>query len=342
MSPETKAVHSRCVWVDVVKGLTISLVVFHHVVSGLRTRYDLSPSFELAYAMLTPVRMPLFFMAAGLFAARALDLPRMTFFDRKILHFAYLFVLWSTISIVLRSQFGSGTDGADVELTDIGGIFWDPPPTLWFLYALAVVFILARAMHGLPVAVQIGIAFAMNAVALALPGDGAMQMPKNVGLLFVFFLIGLHFSVIIRREVDGERPVWPALLLLAIVVGCAVAVGGVTFPPIYCAIALLSAFVLMRGCRVIAPTTAGQALRFVGERSLPIYLLHFLPAAGARVVMNKLGFTQPYLIMVVGLPLSLIFCVVAYEILRRTPLNVLFVRPRALTIGERREGTKPA
>ena len=50
-----------------------------------------------------PFRMPDFFMISGLFLGRVIDRDWRTYLDRKVVHFAYFYVLWVTIQFVIKA-----------------------------------------------------------------------------------------------------------------------------------------------------------------------------------------------------------------------------------------------
>ena len=50
-----------------------------------------------------PFRMPDFFLISGLFLARVIDRDWRTYIDRKVVHFAYFYVLWVTIQFALKA-----------------------------------------------------------------------------------------------------------------------------------------------------------------------------------------------------------------------------------------------
>ena len=50
-----------------------------------------------------PFRMPDFFLIAGLFLASRINAPWRLYLDRKVLHFAYFYVLWLTIQFAFKA-----------------------------------------------------------------------------------------------------------------------------------------------------------------------------------------------------------------------------------------------
>ena len=55
----------RHYWIDMVKGLTIILVVFHHGFMGVSSAGLVSGTLMNFYSLTKPIRMPLFFMVSG-------------------------------------------------------------------------------------------------------------------------------------------------------------------------------------------------------------------------------------------------------------------------------------
>mgnify|MGYP003347104373 CR=1 FL=1 len=56
-----------------------------------------------AVAFAKPFRMPDFFLISGLFVANVIDRDWRTYLDRKVMHFAYFYVLWVTIQFAFKA-----------------------------------------------------------------------------------------------------------------------------------------------------------------------------------------------------------------------------------------------
>ena len=54
-------------------------------------------------AFAKPFRMPDFFLISGLFLARVIDRDWRSYLDRKVLHFAYFYLLWVTIQFAFKA-----------------------------------------------------------------------------------------------------------------------------------------------------------------------------------------------------------------------------------------------
>ena len=93
----------RVDWVDYAKGFCIVFVVMMHSTLGVEAAAGktgwLHPLVEFA----RPFRMPDFFMISGLFLAQVIDRPWRQYLDRKVVHFAYFYLLWMTLQFVFKS-----------------------------------------------------------------------------------------------------------------------------------------------------------------------------------------------------------------------------------------------
>ena len=76
----------------------------------------------------------------------------------------------------------------------------------------------------------------------------------------------------------------------------------------------------------------GAPLTYIGSRSLYVFLAFFLPMAATRILLIRLGVTNGDLltlaciVMAVGMPL------LAYRIVKDTPLALFFVRPQSFRL----------
>jgi len=139
---------ARLAWPDVARGIAVILVVYGHVV-----RKDIATSgqdvgalgfLEATVTLFEPIRMPLFFLISGLFAVSALNGPWSRVLIRKTAFFYYLYVIWLVIhTIVLLSTDSSITAVARTPVQLLAQLTVSPS-ALWYLWALAFYFILAK------------------------------------------------------------------------------------------------------------------------------------------------------------------------------------------------------
>ena len=141
---------TRIDWVDYAKGICIVMVVMMHSVLGVEKAAGDTGFMHAFVVFAQPFRMPDFFLISGLFLAVVIDRDWRTYLDRKVVHFAYFYVLWMTI------QFGFKAPGfaAEQGWRHVGLLylesFIEPFGTLWFIYLLPMFFVVTKLSRGIP------------------------------------------------------------------------------------------------------------------------------------------------------------------------------------------------
>ncbi len=199
---------TRLAWADVAKGGCILLVLLWHVIvkDYLQIDWRLDVPVPGAWGtlgeLLLPMRMPLFFTISGLFAASAVQRPWRSVARPRVARFLYLYGAWLMIhTAVLALAPDFPTDRAN----DLGALVAQltvTPSNLWYLYALALYFVLAKALRRVRPAVLLAAAGTLSAVASA----GLVDTPGNRAGLYqnlVFFLAGLHLRGYVLRWADA-------------------------------------------------------------------------------------------------------------------------------------------
>ncbi|MBE7202486.1 MAG: acyltransferase family protein, partial [Parafilimonas terrae] len=92
----------RLAWVDVAKGICILLVVMMHSVTGTGEAMGGEGFMHPVVAFAKPFRIPDFFLLSGLFMGRVIDRDWRLFSDRRVVHFAYFYLLWLVIQSAAR------------------------------------------------------------------------------------------------------------------------------------------------------------------------------------------------------------------------------------------------
>lgn len=170
----------RAEWVDIAKAVSIILVVLWHS-AGV----DWLPN-RLAFF----IRMPLFFCVAGFFAAGAIRSPWERLLKTKVAHFIYLYIVWLTLSFLLTTMaYSVYQEHLPDFLSYIRGLY-RPALTLWFLYALAIIFPLAKAFSRLPAYFLIPMLVALYVLS-ATSGEWTWgSFPDRIARLSLMFAVG--------------------------------------------------------------------------------------------------------------------------------------------------------
>src|SRR5437868_11366863 len=134
---------SRIDWVDYAKGFCIVMVVMMHSTLGVEAAAGEQSSMHALVAFAKPFRMPDFFLISGLFLARVIERDWRGYLDRKVVHFAYFYVLWVTIQFVFKAPTFTEMGWRGVGLSYLEA-FIEPFGTLWFIYLLPIFFVTVK------------------------------------------------------------------------------------------------------------------------------------------------------------------------------------------------------
>ena len=177
---------SRVDWVDVGKGICIILVVMLHATHGVENALGETSFFSSVIAWAKPFRMPDFFLISGLFLAARIDRPWRSYLDTKVVHFAYFYLIWVHIQLGLKAPHFVSELGAAGFIELYLKSYVIPFSSLWFIYLLAVYFVAAKLLNGLPkLAVLRGAAL----MHILVPETGIFIVDQ-VSDRFVFFYTG--------------------------------------------------------------------------------------------------------------------------------------------------------
>ena len=203
----------RVDWVDVAKGVCIIFVVMMHSVLGVENAAGVRGWMHPVVAFAQPFRMPDFFMISGLFLAQVIDRSWLRYADRKIVHFAYFYVLWLTIQFVFKAPGIVAESGATGAATAYLLAFIQPFGTLWFIYLLPIFFVVTRLVKGVNVWLILAIAAALE----TLPIQTGWLVIDEFCSRYVYFFVGYAFAPLIFHLADWlrQRPLKALLILLA-------------------------------------------------------------------------------------------------------------------------------
>src|SRR6266850_6877386 len=143
----------RVGWVDYAKGFCIVFVVMMHSTLGVGNTLGQEGWLHSVVAFAKPFRMPDFFLISGLFLARVIERDWRTYLDRKVIHFAYFYVLWVTIQFAFKAPGLAAEHGMLGVAKLYAEAFIEPFGTLWFIYLLPIFFVVTKFSRGVPMLV---------------------------------------------------------------------------------------------------------------------------------------------------------------------------------------------
>src|SRR6202522_2234517 len=180
----------RVDWVDYAKGICIIMVVMMHSVLGVELAAGETGFMHLFVTFAKPFRMPDFFLISGLFLPLVIDRGWGTYLDRKVVEFAYFYVLWVAISFGFKAPgFASESSWAHAGYLYLES-FIEPFGTLWFIYLLPIFFVVTKATRRLPPLLIWSFAAALEMIHFS-TGWTAID---EFGARFVYFYTGYLFA----------------------------------------------------------------------------------------------------------------------------------------------------
>lgn len=312
----------RETWGDVVKGVLIVLVVFWHVVmkSYLEVDWQLGVPIPGVWGLLAdliwPFLMPLFLLVSGTFAAAAFSRPWAVVLRTRVVRFLYLYLLWSLIHTAALWAFPDFPTLVPRGVAEFVEAVTISPPNTWYLFALALYFLVAKALARVSPWLVVGAAAVLSVVVAA----GYVEIVSNRGSLLynlTFFLLGLHLAPHVRRLAGRVRPAPLALLGAGYLTVFAAMrlTGSATVPGVWPLVSLVGvAFGLAAAPAFARIPLLGPGAARLGRRSLPIYLLHMPLLAVLDVVLAEwlsLASRPVQLAAAVALPIAVTAVIVA-------------------------------
>lgn len=328
---------ARIDWVDYAKGICIVMVVMMHSVLGVEAAAGQTGFMHVLVAFAKPFRMPDFFLISGLFLSVVIDRDWRTFLDRKVVHFAYFYLLWVTIQFGFKApSFAAEAGWAHVGLMYLES-FIEPFGTLWFIYLLPLFFVVTKATHKIPPLAVCGIAALLEMAHVAT----GWTVIDEFCARFVYFYSGYLFAGYVFALSDRARA-YPALALgglalWALVNGGLVASGFSEWPLVSLTLGLAGACAIVTMGTLLARAHWLTFLRYCGEHSIVIYLAFFLPMATTRTLLLRTGAipdigTISLVVTVVGV----VGALALWRIALKLGANFLFERPAAFWIAPRK------
>ncbi len=328
-------------WFDYAKGICIILVVMMHSTLGVGEAFAAKGlvgegfmHWVVAYAK--PFRMPDFFMLAGLFLSFAINRSWMHYLDKKVVHFAYFYVIWTIIQAVIKTAATQGLDGAALASTFLGALI-NPYPTLWFIYVLPLFFVATKLMHGVPAWLMLTGA----AIIQTLPvHSGWSAIDHFAAHYYVFFLGGYLLAPQIFKvaawAAENSGRAWALISAWALLNGSLAffpsPIPGwstvAELPVISIVLGGMGAMAIVLIASQLSKFDAAPFIRYCGANSIVLYISFTIPMACTRVFLLKTGVIHDtgvasLFVWLVALATPLM----VHWALRRTPLQILYERP---------------
>jgi len=326
----------RVDWVDTAKGICIVFVVMMHAVLGVEAAAGDTGWMHAVIAFAAPFRMPDFFLISGLFLSNVITRDWKLYLDRKVVHFAYFYVLWMTIQFAVKAPVFAGEMGWAGAFQFYLVSFFQPFGTLWFIYMLPIFFVVCKLAHdkGVPWQVMLGIA----ALLQIAPIHTGWLLVDEFASRFVYFYAGYIFAPRIFELAEWARDRVSLSLVLLLVWG--VINGGLVFigwselPFMSLALGAAGAGAIILTSALIVKAGTMDFLRHFGANSIVIYLAFFFPMGLTRVILLKLDILDIGTVSLIVNIVAVIAPVILLWVIQKTGIGwFLFKRPEWAYLG---------
>ena len=325
----------RNVLVDRLKGYACFLVLFGHVIMGIRVAgIDIPKFFWGMEKFIWSFHVALFLFLSGVVYKMTGEWKGKQSKWKFILHKLYTlgipYIAFSVIYILINSLVRESNTGFAVS--DILYIWKTPVAQYWFLYALFFLFCIWTAFSGMVKNWQI-------TLIVVLIGYFAPLFGIPLGSLDVVFYSALAFGIgtFVNFKSITKLSNWfkCLIVLMHIVTGFVFVLLNKIETPfikeimilfgIYSSIMFIS---LLQCCKPVA-----RFLDFVNKYSFQIYLLHTIFTAGIRIILLRMNIDQWWIHVLLGTVCGLVFSVLAAVIAKKvTFLDFFFFPAKAYTL----------
>ncbi len=335
-----QSIRTRLDWVDMAKGLSIFLVVTMYCAASVGEDTGQAGFLHWTIAFAMPFRMPEFFLLSGLFLSQVIDRPWLSYADRRVVHYLYFYVLWAIIHIVFKEALVARDFGG--AASSLAWAIVEPYGVLWFIYMLAVFGIVSKILHDTKV--PRWAALAVAAILQMAPVHTGSYLIDQSAEYFVYFYAGAVFAPQLFRlagwSADNAAPALAVLAAWAVVNAALVfspgflmdpvhiQMGWAALPGLQLLLALSGAAAICMAAALLSQIPAMDWLRWLGSKSLVIYVAFVLPMGIARTILLRLGVDDVNLVSLLTMAVAITAPIALWWVTEKTGVGrFLFERP---------------
>jgi len=322
---------SRVAWVDYSKGICIILVVMMHAVTSYAA---LVPGWTWLHNVVEfafPFRMPDFFLIAGLFLSKTIDGPLTNYIDKKVVHFLYFYVMWLVIQLFFVELDVLVANPAEWASHVAWGLV-DPYQTMWFVYMLAVFYIVTRLIRKVPVAIVFAGAALLQTFYHAGFETGWSVIDRFMDR-YLYFFVGYACAPVVFAfaSAAGKRAIFtvPILIAWGFLNWEMVRYDLHDSPLTSLVMAFMGAGAVVATGALLSRTKIGEPIRYAGANSIVVYLSFVIPMKVAHKFFFVTGvISDEGTIMAITTVFAVVTPLVFHYFIKDTWLNFLYVRPQ--------------
>ena len=329
---------TRDSFVDQLKGLACFLVVFGHVIMGIRKAGISTPkSMVFVEEYIWTFHVPLFMFLSGyvyrLTGGWEAKGTRKNFLLHKLFNLGIPYFVFSSIYILINSVTSEVNNSSNIS--DILILWRTPVAQYWFLYALFFLFVIWSIIPGGDSNLNLLLTTVCTIVSIISLNLGIFASSLEMAL---FFGLGTIINIQKIRE-------WPLKIKNALIISQVL--GAIWFLNIITKNAITDKVFSIVGIIVSVAIVsiigkynyADKCLLFLNKYSFPIYLLHTIFTAGLRIVLLKVGMTNYLLHVLFGIIVGIGIPIVGMNIIKNCDILFFVFYPSSTLMRIKRKYT---
>ena len=269
--------NSRLDSLDLARGVLIILVIFVHSYghnfvdiagTGVISRF-----WDVVVSATKPIRMPAFFLISGFLAKSLIKQSWSVLLRKRVMFLMYIYSVWLLISLVAFDYVSFLQDSQPIDwlgtLYDFVAKVIFPYSFLWFLWALSLYNIIAKATLKIPLWIVLGVALVVSGLSEQLE-----DQPSFILRCAVYFILGARYPDFVTKL--SSRASWRSAAVLLI--GYLASVGlilllGEKFPGVWLPSGIIGSAAVVTGATLISAWPGLAWLKYCGRNTLQLYVL---------------------------------------------------------------------
>lgn len=330
---------TRDSFVDQLKGLACFLVVFGHVIMGIRKAgIPTLKSMVFVEEYIWTFHVPLFMFLSGyvyrLTGGWEAKGTRKKFLLHKLFNLGIPYFVFSSIYILINSV-TSGVNNSS-SISDILMLWRTPVAQYWFLYALFILFVIWSIIPGEGTTPNLILTTICTFVSI---------MPINLGVFASSMRMSLFFGLGTVVNIKRIRE-WPLKIKNLVII--TQVLGAILFLNIINENAITSRFFSVLGIvtSIVAVSLLDKCdcvekcMLVLNRYSFPIYLLHTIFTAGFRIVFLKVGVNNYLLHVLLGIIVGIGIPIIGMNIIKNCKILLFLFYPSSTVMYIREKSWK--
>lgn len=330
----------RIGYIDALKGFAIICVVVGHIVGGYYDANTFPQSANLLYTVHNIIyifHMPLFMAISGfVYCAAYFDTngyPKKSRIYNQILNMICVYILFSLIYGAVKLLFSRFVTN-DISIIDIILIPIKPISLYWYIYVLVFLYLIFSfnfvytVNYRIVLFVTVSVSFIGQCISISL-----FDISRLMYYSF-FFYIGIAYRRYKTESYKYSKVIICGMFLISCVLTAVFwntakesdkYIDSIPIVKMIVAIGTAATiWFLFENIKLLAEC---KFLKYLGKRSLEIYVIHGFLISGLRPILNMLGVTNVYASIIINLILSILLPILFAEICRCLKIHDLIFKP---------------